>query len=117
MTRTKERMYRHRMGCLTDCIAYVLKMHPEQVPFFVLPRRGWNRRLKRFLRRRGYHASWRWCATPPKRSVHIVCGNSLVWKRAAHVVVYRNGRVAYDPTYPSKWSKKRITHRLVMRKI
>lgn len=54
---------------------------------------------------------------PPKRGMHIVCGKSLKWKTYAHVVVYKNGKLTYDPNYPSVWSHKRITHRLILKKL
>jgi len=105
---------RRTQGCLTDCVAFVLNVHPERVPYFVYPREGWMQRLRAFFRRYRLRAYWITCAVPPKRGTHIVCGNSLRWKTSAHVVVYRNGRVAYDPDYPSRWTRERITHRLVL---
>lgn len=106
---------RHTQGCLTDCVAFWLDVHPESVPYFVYPRKGWCARLKAFFKRHGYVVYWVDCEVPPKRGTHIVCGDSLVWKTAAHVVVYRAGRLVYDPDYPSRWSDKRITHRLIIR--
>ena len=106
---------RRTQGCLTDCVAYLLNVHPERVPYFVYPRKGWCTRLKRFFRRRGLRVHWEPCAQPPTRGTHIVYGNSLKWKTYAHVVVYRNGKLLFDPQWPSKWSDDRITHRLVMR--
>ncbi len=108
---------RRTQGCLTDCVAYVLNLHPERVPFFVYPRQGWAKRLRAFFRKHGYASSWRLCSEPPRRGTHIISGNSLRWKTAAHVVVYRNGRLTYDPDYPSKWNDERITHRLVLTKL
>jgi hypothetical protein len=107
---------RHTQGCLTDCVAYVLNRHPNKTPYFVYPRKGWSARLKRFFRRRGYRVWWAPCAIVPRRGTHIVCGNSLRWKTAAHVVVYRNGRVVFDPDFPSRWTPGRVTHRLVVKK-
>lgn len=101
---------RRTQGCLTDCVAYFLNLHPENVPFFVYPRKGWNERLKRFFRKYGYRAVWYTCFFPPKRGTHIVCGNSLKWKTSAHVVVYKNGKMVYDPNYPSDWDDSRLTH-------
>lgn len=106
---------RRTQGCLTDCIAYWLNLHPENVPYFVYPRKGWVSRVKRFFRHHGYAVHWVECGTPPKRGTHIVCGDSLAWKTAAHVVVYRAGRLVYDPNFPSRWNDKQITHRLVIR--
>lgn len=111
LTPREDRRYRARMGCMTDCVGFVFGLCPERVPLF-LDRKTWNRRLKAFYRRRGYRARWILATTVPKRGTHIVVGDSLVWKRAAHAVVYRNGRLVFDPDYPSKWSTKRITHRL-----
>ena len=108
---------RRTQGCLTDCVAYFLNIHPERVPYFVYPREGWNKRLQQFLKKHGYAASWQTADAPPKRGMHIVCGNSLKWKTYAHVVVYRNGSLAYDPNYPSQWKKSRITHRLILKKL
>lgn len=115
-TRNATRL-RRTQGCLTDCVAYVLNIHPERVPYFVYPREGWNDRLKIFFQKHGYRAQWQWCVIPPKRGMHIVCGKSLKWKTYAHVVVYKNGKLTYDPNYPSVWSHKRITHRLILKKL
>ncbi len=108
---------RRTQGCLTDCVAYVLNLHPERVPYFVFPREGWNQRLKRFFRKHGYQVRWDRCFFPPKRGTHILCGNSKKWKTYGHVVVYRSGKLAYDPNYPSDWDDTRITHRLVASRI
>ncbi len=105
---------RRTQGCLTDCTAYLLNVHPERVPFFVYPRDGWMDRVKAFFRKHGFVVYWVPCEKPPTRGTHMLCGNSRRWKTFAHVVVYRNGKLAYDPDYPSKWSDDRITHRLVV---
>lgn len=110
----REQKLRRTQGCLTDAVAYYLNQHPEHVPFFVYPRQGWCARFKAFFRRLGYVVWWIKADAIPKRGTHIVCGNSLVWKTAAHVVVYRDGRVVYDPDYPSRWNDKRMTHRLMI---
>jgi hypothetical protein len=106
---------RRTQGCLTDCIAYWLNLHPDNVPYFVYPREGWMDRVKTFFRRQGYVVYWVACDAAPKRGTHIVCGDSLAWKTFAHVVVYRAGRLVYDPNFPSHWRDNRITHRLVIR--
>lgn len=108
---------RRTQGCLTDCVAYVLNMHPERVPFFVYPRLGWMARLRRFFKTHGYLVRWVECSEPPLKGIHIICGPSLKWKTAGHVVVYRNGKMVYDPDYPSKWSNKRITHQLLVTRL
>lgn len=116
---------RRNQGCLTDCVAYILNLHPEHVPYFVYPRKEWNVRLKRYLKNHGFEAIWQYCTNDrknkrynlPKRGTHIVCGNSLTWKTATHCVVYRNGKLVYDPQYPSKWKDNRITHRLILKKL
>lgn len=105
---------RREQGCLTDCIAYYLNLHPDRVPLFTHPRKGWMRRVKQFFRRRGMLVFWVKDKRVPRRGMHIVCGDSSVWKRFAHVVVYRNGVLAYDPDYPSRWKDCRTTHRLIV---
>lgn len=118
MTRPSRRnlaRLRRTQGCLTDAVAFALNLHPESVPLFVYPRAGWAQRLRRFFQRRGYTATWIRATSVPKRGTHIVCGDSLRWKTAGHAVVYRAGRLAYDPDFPSKWTPKRMTHRLVLR--
>lgn len=109
---------RRTQGCLTDCVAYYFNVHPERVPLFIYPRGAWIKRLRRFFRARGYTITWRdiLFAPIPATGAHIVCGDSLVWKMAAHCVVYRNGKMVYDPNFPSQWKKQRITHRLIVRK-
>lgn len=108
---------RRTQGCLTDSVAYYLNLHPENVPYFVYPREGWNDRLKAFFKKHGYIVYWDKCSTVPKRGTHIVCGDSLYWKTYAHVVVYKNGKLIYDPQYPSLWKDSRITHKLMIKKI
>ena len=110
---------RRTQGCLTDCVAYYFNLHPDNVPFFVYPRKDWMKRVKEFFKKRGYIAYWLIADASdiPKRGKHIVCGDSLKWKTSAHAVVYGSGKLVYDPDYPSDWSDKRITHRLVVQRI
>lgn len=109
---------RHTQGCLTDCIAYYLNLHPEHVPFFVYPRKGWMDRVRAFFKKHGLFVYWDKLETSvPKRGVHIVCGDSLKWKTACHAVVYKNGKLIYDPQYPSLWKDNRITHILKVIKL
>lgn len=112
-----EKRLRRDQGCLTDCVAYILNLHPENVPFFVYPRAGWSQRLKKFFRKHGFDILWVLAKDAPKRGTHIVCGNSKKWKTHGHVVVYKNGKLVYDPNYPSEWSDKRITHRLILKRL
>ena len=105
-------------GCMTDCVAYYLNLHPENVPLFVKwGRKAWNKKFRAWWGKRGYAVRWDFCKTPPKRGKHIIVGNSLVWKKYSHMVVYRNGKVAYDPSFPSRWKDNRITHRLIVKKL
>ena len=108
---------RRTAGCLTDCVAYFLNIHPENVPFFVYPRKGWNVRLRKYFKKHGYNTLWELNSNVPKRGKWIVSGNSTKWKTFAHVVVYRNGKLVYDPNYPSDWKDTRVTHRLNLYKI
>ena len=101
---------RRTQGCLTDSVAYYFNVHPENVPFFVYPRKNWMRRLRTYFKKHDKGIFWHKEKTPPKKGTFIVCGDSLKYKTFAHVVVYKNGKLAYDPDYPSKWSTKRITH-------
>lgn len=120
MTRPYKRniaLLRRTQGCLTDCIAYYLNLHPERVPFFVYPRDNWMARVRRFFWKHGFTVRWVRCEQPPQRGMHIVCGDSLVWKTASHAVVYRTGKLAFDPQFPSKWKDSRITHRLVVSRV
>lgn len=108
---------RRTQGCLTDSVAYLLNLHPENVPFFVYPREGWMKRLRAFFKKHGYEILWNKTSVVPKRGTYIVCGDSLRWKTFAHVVVYKNGKLVYDPDYPSKWKDNRCTHVLDIWKI
>jgi hypothetical protein len=101
---------RRTQGCLTDSVAYFLNLHPENVPYFVYPREDWMMRLRKFFKKFGYTILWDKTNKVPKRGMYIVCGNSLRWKTFAHVVVYKNGKLVYDPNYPSHWKDNRITH-------
>lgn len=75
------------------------------------------KRVRAFFKKHGYSVFWLNIPEIPKRGTHIVCGNSLKWKTYAHVVVYKNGKLAYDPDFPSKWKNSRITHRLIVQPI
>lgn len=110
---------RRTQGCLTDSVAYILNLHPEKVPYFVYPRQSWNERLKKFFKKHGYKTEWKICTqkTIPKTGTHLLVGNSLIWKTAGHAVVYKKGKLAYDPNFPSKWNDARVTHKLVLKKI
>lgn len=107
-----EARLRREQGCLTDAVAYLFNVHPESVPFFVRPRKGWMSRLRAYFRKRGFEIEWKKSAAVPKRGTFIVVGDSLVWRTYSHCVVYRAGRLAYDPDYPSKWKSARVTHYL-----
>lgn len=107
---------RRTQGCLTDCVAYLLNLHPENVPLFIYPRDGWMRRLRGFFKKHGYQIRWTGILRPPKTGTHIVSGHSLVWKTYAHCVVYRQGRLAYDPDFPSRWKDSRATHKLIVQR-
>lgn len=110
---------RRTQGCLTDCIGYILNLHPEHVPYFVYPRVGWNDRLKKFFKKHGYSTRWKPCSarTIPKRGTYIIQGNSLMYKNAGHVVIYKNGKMVYDPQFPSKWSNKRVKYILLLKRV
>ena len=108
---------RRTQGCLTDCVAYYLNLHPENVPYFVYPRKDWMKRLRTFFKKQGYAILWDKTDKVPDRGMYIVCGNSLKWRTFAHVVVYKNKKLVYDPNFPSDLSDKRITHLLNIYKI
>ncbi len=112
MTKAREQHIRRTEGCLTDCLAYVFNQHPEHVPVFIYPRKGWMTRVRRWVGRRGFRCYWQRVEDRPipRRGVVIVCGDSLRWKTYAHAVVYRGGRMVFDPAHPSEWSDARATH-------
>ena len=101
---------RRTQGCMTDCVAYYFNLHPENVPLFVYPREGWNKRLKKFFLKRGLQVFWQLGKDVPKKGMYLVSGDSKEWKTYSHMVVYKNGKLVYDPNYPSQWTGKRITH-------
>lgn len=115
-TRNIEKL-RRTQGCLTDCVAFVLNIHPQNVPYFVYPRKGWNERMKKFFKKHGYDAKWTlYCDIKEKKVLRIVIGDSLIWKTSAHAVVYRGNELVYDPQFPSKWKGTRATHFLYLKK-
>lgn len=103
---------RRTQGCMTDCVAYIFNLHPENVPYFIYPREDWAKRLRSFFKKRGLVAIWVKTKDIPKRGTYMVVGDSLKWKTYSHAVVYKNGKCIYDPNYPSKWKENRITHYL-----
>lgn len=112
-----ETRLRREQGCLTDCVAYYFNLHPENVPYFVYPRKGWAARLKAFFRRRGIKGKWMKSSWVPSRGTYLVIGDSKVWKTYSHCVVYKNGRLAYDPDYSRAWDDSRITHVFMTEKL
>lgn len=108
---------RRTQGCMTDCVAYYFNLHPENVPYFVYPRKNWSLRFKKYFREKGYKIFWVKDNEVPKNGTYLVVGDSLKWKTASHMVVYKNGKCVYDPNYPSQWNDKRITHWLEIIKI
>jgi len=117
MKKKTDAYIRRYKGCMTDSVAYYLNLHPEKVPLFIKYGKNWSKKFRSWWKQRGYEVRWDFCKKPPKKGVHIIVGDSLVWKRYSHMVVYRNGKLAYDPTYPSKWKDNRITHRLIVKKL
>ncbi len=110
---------RREAGCLTDCVAWYFNVHPDSVPYFVKPVKGWVRRLKYYFRQRGLKVTWLKMLKGgiPQKGTWLVCGDSLVLKRTCHCVVYHDGKMVYDPNYPSKWKDSRATHILLVEKI
>ena len=92
---------RETQGCLTDCVAFFLNKHPQNVPYFVYPRVGWNERLKEYFLENGYRAHWDLIENAPlkKGGLQIVCGDSLKYKNFSHCVVYR-GKNGVRPALP-----------------
>lgn len=103
---------RRTQGCFTDCVAYYFNIHPENVPYFVYPRKDWMKRVRTFFNKQGFDCLWNKTTVIPKRGLCIVSGPSKKWKTAAHSVVYKNGKLIYDPNFPSTWRDKDMTHRL-----
>ena len=104
---------------MTDCVAYYFNMHPDKVPYFIAnrPHTGWARRLREYYKRRGFKARWIETTSVPKRGLHLVTGDSLTFEKYAHAVMYKDGKLVYDPAYPSSWKDCRITHRLEVTKL
>jgi hypothetical protein len=114
MTRNKTlKQKRYREGCLTDCVAYYFNYHPQKVPLFIHPKKNWHTRLKRFFKYRGYEIMWERTNKAPKTGRHIMVVDG--YGEDGHALVYKNGKLAYDPAYPSR-SRKNITHRLIIKK-
>lgn len=106
---------RKTQGCLTDCVAYYFNIHPQNVPFFIYPREGWNRRLKAFFRRRGFLVFWSpyFDLEESDDKVRLVVGNSKNWKTSGHCVVYRGNKKVYDPSLKPAM-KGKPTHQLIV---
>lgn len=116
MKKTDDYIRRYE-GCMTDCVAFFLDKHPENVPLFVKLGKKWSVKFRAYWKRHGYAVRWELASKAPKRGTHIMVGDSLVWKKYSHMVVYRSGKLVYDPAFPSKWRDNRITHRLVVKKL
>lgn len=110
MMTKKELKWRDKKGCLTDCVAFVFNLHPMNVPLFVRPEDKWPKKFKKWLKMKGFKVKWIWTKKIPKRGMFIVGGRSLLYKNSDHVVVYRNGKMVYDPSCPSYWNNKRVQY-------
>lgn len=90
---------RHTDGCLSDCVAYLLNVHPMSVPFFIEPEKGWSRRFKGYMRRRGMAGWWGPFSPQPKsHGAYLVVGRSQIRKAGGHCVVYRGSEPVYNPS-------------------
>lgn len=102
----QERM-RHGGDCLTQCIAYIIDVHPFRVPLFVRPRyKLWWNRVRSYLDSMGYKIRC-FDGIPPNSGYAIVVGTSSEpgWE---HAVVYKNGKMVFDPSnLPTKWRDNR----------
>lgn len=92
----KHRKLRHTQGCLTDCVAYYFGVHPNKVPFFIKPTKGWYKRFQRYFSRRGLKCSW--VDYKPTKNLIIAVGKSSTKKGWYHAVVYKGGKKIYDPS-------------------
>ena len=121
MTELKERELRERQGCLTDCLAYYFNIHPMKVPLFVRPETErhfvWRYLMEDWLNLRGFESKYIKRKTVPKRGMYLAVGNSTKYKRCTHCVVYVNGKLVFDPQFPSAWNDSRVTHYLRITRI
>lgn len=89
-------------GCLTDCVARLLNLHPECVPHFV-SRKDWPKSLRAFLRKHGLGLS---ClhydaeALKPNTIAIVIGRPKGSWPRGKnerHAVLYVGDKLFYDP--------------------
>lgn len=95
---------KHNAGCLTDCVARLLNLHPQLVPLFV-SRKRWGLALERFLKKRGLgvrHMTYDAELLKPD-FLAIVIGRPKGWqtakrgKNSRHAVLYVGPKLYYDP--------------------
>jgi hypothetical protein len=94
--------------CLTDCVAYIFNLSSEDVPFFIKNKFWLSKSLNGWLKKRGYgYELTEEKKNNNKREKYIVLGksprshsklNSKYDRRIlTHAVVYRNGKMIFDP--------------------
>lgn len=108
---------RATQGCLTDCVAYYFNIHPQNVPFFIYPRKNWMKRLRAFFARRGLSIFWTpYVEMKNKGALKLVVGNSKRYKQSSHCVVYKGNKKVYDPNPTGNAMKGKPTHQLIISK-
>ena len=96
--------------CFTDCVAFILDVHPRKVPFFI-EHHAWFWYVKKFFRRRGYEIrayKFKTKLLSNKRKYYIVSGLSFRSKiknpddmrSMHHAIVYRGKKKYWDPNGP-----------------
>jgi len=101
--------------CLTDCVAYLLKLDSKNVPLFIKHRFWLSKSLKHWLLYRGY--KYNLIEYEPNlfkklRGEYIVTGKSPRSKAKSnnmydrrilhHSAVYKNGKMIFDPAKAKK---------------
>lgn len=92
-------------NCLSACVASILEMQIEAVPFFLGV--GWWPRLLGWLAERGLSATTIESVLPP--GFTIAFGPSTRFADRGHACVARNGIVVHDP-HPSREGLPIIDH-------
>lgn len=100
----RKKLNKRNAGCLTDCVARLLNLHPECVPHFV-GRKDWPKSLRAFLRKHGLGLNClHYDAEELKpNTIAIVVGRTKGWqnskrgKNERHAVLYVGPKLFYDP--------------------
>ncbi len=122
MSRTKNWItYGRKDDCLTACVARLLNIHYDEVPFYGKDNKsvGWLDKLKIWSNKKGYKLNLVWASEINSISLpdkFIGVGKSPSGRPNDHaVIVDKDFTIVWDPAYNKRRSIKSVEYILVFR--